>query len=131
MHGETGRHNNSYHMQTPEGAVWLAASSLARLSGCSFELFGSLIKRLSQVPVMQPYNSSQARQERGNRAYLASQARPMQRSAHMLWLKGNMHTKRSKRGQITLASRNLYVPMHTTNQTFVACSWPGRGEPDS
>ena len=101
---------------------------MARLSGCSFELFGSLIKRLSQVPVMQPYNSSQARQERGNRAYLASQARPMQRSAHMLWLKGNMHTKRSKRGQ---PNTGLEEPVcaDAYNQSNVCCmqlAWWGR-----
>ena len=91
-------------------------------------MFGSLIKHLSQVPVMQPYNSSQARQERGNRAYLASQARPMQRSAHMLWLKGNMHTKRSKRGQ---PNTGLEEPLcaDAYNQSNVCCmqlAWWGR-----
>ena len=77
---------------------------------------------------MQPYNSSQARQERGNRAYLASQARPMQRSAHMLWLKGNMHTKRSKRGQ---PNTGLEEPVcaDAYNQSNVCCmqlAWWGR-----
>ena len=69
-----------------------------------------------------------ARHERGNRAYLASQARPMQRSAHMLWLKGNMHTKRSKRGQ---PNTGLEEPVcaDAYNQSNVCCmqlAWWGR-----
>jgi hypothetical protein len=60
------------------GCVWLPAYGLARLTGCSFLLFGCLISLFSLARGMQRFLLGLAPEIRRNWPFLQSQALPVQ-----------------------------------------------------